>query len=351
MRSKTVAGMAVVAGAFLLVLSVANGQGTSGQSQAAPGAFQLEAPKGLDPVPVPDDNVMTHPKVELGKRLFFDPRLSLDNSTSCASCHDPKTGWSDGQPVSDGVKGKTGTRNAPTVMNAAYNYFQFWDGRSPSLEDQAMHPILNPVEMAMPSMDEVVAKLKKVPGYQEEFGKVFPDGITATNLQKAIAAFERTILSGNAPYDHFEAGDKSALSAAALRGKDLFFGKANCAACHSGPSFTDGGFHNTGVGMDRDNPDVGRETVTHLLGDRGSFKTPTLRDIARTAPYMHDGSLATLEDVINLYDKGGIINDQLDEEMFPLNLTAEEKKDLITFLKEGLASDNYPYVEVPTLPQ
>jgi cytochrome c peroxidase len=218
------------------------------------------------------------------------------------------------------------------------------------LEGQALGPIQNPIEMDM-KLDDCVAKLNAIQGYRKQFQAVFGTDVTSEGVSKAIASFERTILSGNAPHDKFQAGDKSALSEAAQRGRKLFFGKANCSACHSGPNFSDFAFHNIGVGMDKAEPDIGRQSETKLLGDRGAFKTPTLREIARTAPYMHDGSLKTLEDVVEYYSKGGNPNPQLDEELFPLKLTAEQKVDLVTLLKEGLSSEDYPDVEPPPLPE
>jgi len=327
-----------------LGLGMVRGAFAQGQSTAP-----FPVPLGLKPVPVPADNPMTPEKVALGKQLYFDPRLSVDDTISCASCHDPKKGWSNGERFATGVRGQVGGRNAPTIINAAYSELQFWDGRARLLEGQALGPIQNPIEMDH-KLEDCVAKLNKISGYREQFRKVFGTDVTAENLAKAIAAFERTVLSGNAPYDRFKAGDTKALSEAAQRGMKVFFGKGHCSACHSGPNFSDFAFHNIGVGMDKPNPDLGRYEVTKKLGDRGAFKTPTLREIARTGPYMHDGSLATLEEVVEYYNKGGVPNPQLDEEIFPLNLTADEKADLVTFLKEGLSSPDYPDIAPPPLP-
>ncbi len=312
--------------------------------------FRLVVPKGLPPVPVPKDNPLTAAKIELGRQLYFDGRLSGDDTVSCASCHDPTKGYSNGEQFATGVGGKKGGRNSPTIINAAYNRFQFWDGRAGSLEEQALGPIQNPIEMNM-TLEEVVAKLNAIEGYRKQFRKVFGTDVTADGIAKAIASFERTVLSGDAPYDRFQAGDRSALSPAAQRGMKLFFGRAVCSSCHSGPNFTDNGFHNIGIGMDKPNPDLGRYLVTKLEGDKGSFKTPTLREIAKTAPYMHDGSLKTLEEVVEHYNKGGIDNPYLDEEIFPLRLTEQEKKDLVTFMVEGLSSPSYPLVKPPKLPK
>ncbi|MEQ8785517.1 MAG: cytochrome c peroxidase [Pirellulaceae bacterium] len=307
-------------------------------------------PLGLKKVPVRPDNPLTEEKVELGKQLYFDPRLSADNTVSCASCHDPKKGWSNDDAVATGIGGQKGGRSAPTIINSGYQYFQFWDGRAKHVEGQALGPIENPIEMNMP-LDNLVEKLNKIEGYREQFQKVFGTDVTADGIAKAIGAFERTVLSGNAPYDRYQAGDKDALSEAAQRGMVVFFNKAQCVGCHAGPNFTDGGFHNIGVGMDQKEPDAGRQAISGLLGDRGSFKTPTLREIGRTAPYMHDGSLKTLQDVVEYYNKGGNKNPQLDEAIFPLNLSDQQKADLITFLKEGLSSPDYPDVAPPPLPK
>lgn len=308
-------------------------------------------PLGLKPLKFPADNPHQSEKVELGKQLYFDPRLSNDNTVSCATCHDPKKGWSNGEAVATGIGGQQGGRSAPTILNAAYSHFQFWDGRAQGLEGQALGPIENPIEMGM-DLDKLVVKLNNIEGYRQQFRQVFGTDVTKEGIAKAIAAFERTILSGDAPYDRFKAGDTSALSPAAQRGMKVFFNKANCSACHSGHSFTDFAFHNLGVGLSKaENADLGRYEISKLEGDRGAFKTPTLRDIARTAPYMHDGSLKTLEEVVDYYDKGAHPNPQLDEEIFPLKLTAEEKADLVTFLKEGLTSSKYPNVEPPVLPK
>ncbi len=307
-------------------------------------------PAGLKVVKSPSDNPLTAAKVELGKQLYFDPRLSRDNTVSCASCHDPKKGWSNDDRFATGIGGQKGGRSAPTIINSCYQQFQFWDGRAIELEGQALGPIQNPIEMNM-TLEELVPKLNKIEGYRKQFQQVFSTDVTSDGIAKAIACFERTVLSGDAQYDRFKAGDKTALSEAAQRGLQVFFNKASCSACHAGSNFTDGGFHNVGVGIDDAEPDVGRYSVTKLLGDRGSFKTPTLREIARTAPYMHDGRFATLEEVVEHYDKGGTPNPQLDEEIFPLKLTDQQKADLVTFLKEGLSCEDYPEVEPPELPK
>ncbi len=323
---------------------------TAQEDKAGPSASAFDVPAGLPAIPYPKDNPQTEAKVNLGKQLFFDKRLSADDTISCASCHDPEKGWSNGEAVATGVGGKKGGRSAPTIINSAYTRLHFWDGRAKSLEDQALGPIQNPIEMKM-TLDEVVKKLNGIPGYKKEFQEVFGTDVTSDGIAKAIGAYERTIVSGDAPYDRFKAGQKDALSEPAQRGMELFFGKAQCSSCHVGANFTDNAFHNVGVGMDKKEPDLGREAISGLGGDKGSFKTPTLREIARTAPYMHDGSLKTLEDVVEHYDKGGVPNTWLDEAIFPLKLTDQEQKDLVTFMKEGLSSESYPNDKAPKLPE
>lgn len=322
--------------------------------------YQLQVPLGLKAPKIPKDNPLTAEKIALGKQLYFDKRLSADNTVSCASCHDPQKGWSNGEATAAGIRGQRGGRSSPTVLNASYQTrHTFWDGRAKqtstlgknALESQALGPIENPIEMGI-KLDELIPKLNKIEGYRSQFQAIFGTDVTADGIAKAIASFERTVLSGNAPYDRFKAGDANALSESAQRGWKLFSNKASCTNCHAGSNFTDQAFHNLGIGMNKEEPDLGRFAVTKLAGDRGRFKTPTLRDIARTAPYMHDGSLATLEEVVDFYDKGGIANPNLDDEdIFPLHLSDDEKQDLVNFLKEGLASDDYPNVAPPELPE
>jgi cytochrome c peroxidase len=307
--------------------------------------FGFDGP--LPPVPVPPANPQTDAKIRLGKQLFFDPRLSADNTISCATCHDPKTGWANHGKVDTGIGGKTGTRNSGSVVDAAYMQFQFWDGRAASLEEQALGPIHNPIEMGE-TLENVVAKLQAVPGYAEQFQSVFGACVTAERIADAIAAFERTIVTGPSPYDRYAAGERDAISAKAREGADLFNGKAHCSSCHSGPVFSDQSFHNIGIGMDKPNPDLGREAITKKRSDRGRFKTPGLRNVAATFPYLHDGSEQSLRDVLDLYDRGGIPNPDLDPLMVPLALTADEKQALVAFL-ESLTGPT-PQVEPPELP-
>ena len=315
-----------------------------------PTAVTFKSPSGLPDILHPADNPHLAEKVELGKQLFFDARLSSTGKVSCASCHDPEKGWSNGEAVATGVDGLKGGRSAPTVINTALQSLQFWDGRAGTLEEQALGPIQNPIEMNT-TLPEAVKRLNAIPGYKAQFKKIFGTEVTAEAIGKAIAAFERTVLSGDAPYDRYTAGDAKALSPAAERGRALFFGAARCSSCHSGPNFTDNAFHNIGVGMDHETPDAGRFAISKLEGDTGAFKTPTLREIAKTAPYMHDGHLKTLEEVVEYYNKGGTQNAYLDEEIFELKLTKAQVADVVTFMKEGLSSTSYPLVKPPKLPE
>lgn len=290
-------------------------------------------PLGLFPVRYPADNPYSAEKAELGKLLYFDTRLSADNTVSCASCHHPDHGFTDGRPVSSGIRAQKGGRSAPTVINRAYGQLQFWDGRAKSLEDQAGGPMQNPIEMGN-THASVVKTVASIAGYREQFKRVFgTEDVNIDLVTKAIATYERTVLSGNSPYDRYKAGNKKALTEAQVRGMNVFFDKAKCDQCHEGINFTLNSFHNLGVGTDKPNPDAGRFDVTKDPKDWGAFKTPGLRDIARTAPYMHDGSIATLEEVVEYYDKGGVPNKNLDEKIKPLKLTAQDKKDLVEFLK------------------
>jgi cytochrome c peroxidase len=241
-----------------------------------------------------------------------------------------------------------GGRNSGTIIDSGYMNFQFWDGRALSLEEQALGPIHNPIEMGE-TLENVVRKLNAIPGYKEQFQAVFGTDVNTDGIAKAIAAFERTIVSGPSPYDRQLMGDETALSAAAQRGMRLFNGKGHCISCHSGPSFSDQSFHNLGVGMDRKDPDRGRFDHTKNPADTGKFKTPTLRNVAMTPPYLHDGSAKTLRDVVDLYDRGGVPNPHLDRLMLPLTLTAREKDDLVAFL-EALTGP-VPVVAVPGFPE
>jgi cytochrome c peroxidase len=302
----------------------------------------IKAPLGLPPVPVPVDNPPTVQTIALGRKLFYDPRLSKDNTVSCASCHNPNLGFSDGRRIAQGIGGLLGMRNTPTLLNAAYSPIQFWDGRAASLEAQSAFPIANPLEMNQPH-EVSVSKIGKDLAYKAEFAQAFgPGRVTLGIIQKSLASFERTLLSGNSPFDQYQyGGNKQALTPAAIHGLAIFTDpkRGNCAVCHTIDTryalFTDGKFHNTGAGVNGagDFTDVGRFGQTKLEADKGEFKTPTLRNVALTAPYMHDGSLKTLKDVVDFYAGGGNSNPGLDKEMKSLNLSAQDRADLVTFLE------------------
>jgi cytochrome c peroxidase len=319
---------------------------TGGELKAPLTAAAIKIPLGLQPIPWPKNNPYSPAKWELGRALYFDTRLSADNTISCASCHSPKMGFTDQAPNSQGIKGQRGDRSAPTVINRAYSLAQFWDGRAGTLEDQAVGPMANPIEMGH-SHENIVKFIKGNAGYRAMFKAAFgTDDIDISHAGMAIATFERTVLSGNSPYDKYKAGNKNAMTAAQVRGMDIFINKAKCDQCHEGVNFTLNAYHNLGVGMDKPNPDTGRYKVTGKDEDWGAFKTPTLRDIANTAPYMHDGSLKTLEEVVEYYDKGGNPNKNLDEKMKPLKLTAAEKKDLVEFMK-ALSGEGWQHLVAP----
>jgi cytochrome c peroxidase len=308
---------------------------------------------------IPPDNPMSAEKIKLGEALYFDKRLSADGTVSCATCHDPASAFTDRNATAIGVRSGLGARNAPTVLNAMFSGTLFWDGRTRTLEDQAMQPLVNPAEMGMQDYDAVVARAASVPDYVERFRRVFKSDVTIKNIARAIAAFERTQLSGNSPFDRFIAGNVNAITAAQKSGWKLFRGKAQCIQCHAfsrrAPFFTDFDFHNTGVSTKNRNfeklvrevgtkevsklshaedfSDLGRFLVTRQAKDIGAFKTPTLRDIELTAPYMHEGSQKTLLDVVRFYNRGGDVNPHLDKRMRPLNLTDEEMNSLVEFMR------------------
>jgi cytochrome c peroxidase len=302
----------------------------------------------LPAVPVPPDNPQTDAKIRLGAQLYFDTRLSADNTISCATCHAPATDWANHNPTDTGIRGQKGGRNSGTILDAAYMKYQFWDGRAGSLEEQALGPIHNPIEMGE-TLENVVRKLNAIPGYKAQFNEVFGTDATTDGIAKAIASFERTVISGPSPYDRWLAGEEDAMSAPAVRGMKIFNGKGHCTPCHSGPAFSDQSFHNLGVGMDKPNPDLGREAHTKKQKDRGKFKTPGLRNVALTYPYLHDGSEKTLLGVIDLYDRGGVPNPHLDPLVLPLHLTVQEKQDLVAFL-EALTGPP-PDIRPPKLPE
>lgn len=332
--------------------SRATAEGTAAPGKQGPAPYTLTIPFGLDAAAgyIPADYPLTQDKVELGKLLFFDTRLSQNNTVSCASCHIPQLAWTDGQQVGIGIHRQPATRNTQTIVNRLYSKAQLWHGKSPSLEAQAINPIHKPVRMGMPSYEAEVAKLNDIKGYRERFQKVFGTDVTLDGLAKAIAAFERTILSGNSPADRFDmGGEERAISESAKRGLALFQGKARCTRCHSGFNFTDEQFHNLGIDWDGDQIDVGRYKVSKDPEDIGAFKTPTLREISLTAPYMHDGRFATLEEVIEFYDQGGLQNPHLSNLMVPLSLTEQEKTDLVEYMRalNGEGWQVAPPVEFP----
>jgi cytochrome c peroxidase len=299
---------------------------------AGPPGVAPKEPLGLLPITWPKDNPYSAAKAELGRTLYFDKRLSADGTVSCASCHDPKYAFTDGAPVSTGIRGQKGGRSAPTVINRAWSLAQFWDGRVPTLEAQAVGPMANPIEMGN-THEAIVANLNGIGGYRAMFKAAFDtDQINIALVAKAIATFERTVMSGDSPYDRWKAGRPNAMPAAAVRGYHVFQ-KAQCDACHEGANFTSNMYSNIGVGIDKPEPDLGRFVVTKDDGDWGAFKTPTLREIEHTGPYMHDGSLKTLEEVVDYYDKGGTPNKNLDAHIKPRHLTAAEKADLVAFMK------------------
>ncbi len=304
----------------------------------------------LPPVPVPVDNPQSSRKILLGKQLYFDTRLSKNNTISCATCHNPAMGWSDIGPTSTGIHGQKGLRRAPPVSNAAYSPLQFWDGRASSLEEQAEGPMQNPVEMGN-TLDNVVKTLNGIPGYVREFKQVFgTTPITIDQVAKAIASFERTVVTTDSRYDRYLSGNKNALTPLEKEGLAVFNGKGRCAVCHSGQALSDGKFHNLGAGKAGASADTGRYAVTHDPRDMGAFKTPTLRDVALRPPYMHDGSEKTLESVVDFYNKGGMKNPGLDPLITPLGLSPEETKALVAFMKTALISLNPEVAGVKPLP-
>ena len=335
--------------------------------------LKVRLPMGLDKgaagIVIPEDNPLTRAKIELGRQLYFDPRLSRDGTVSCASCHHPDKGYAFDTQFGVGVKGQEGGRNSPVSYNRILSGPQFWDGRADSLEAQAVGPIANPIEMGF-THDECVERLETIEGYRIQFEKIFPDsGVTIDNVGKAIASFERVVVTGPSPADYYEPvllvesqfpelvkdleafeeedpdsfdfymeavenSEKNPMSEAAIRGRKLFFDKrSNCSTCHTGANFSDEQYHNLGVGMDTEKPDLGRFDQTKEDKDRGAFKTPTIRNVALTAPYMHDGSQKTLEEVVEWYAKGGHANDHLSDKVKKLDLTDQEKSDLVAYMK------------------
>jgi len=351
--------------------------------------LEVKLPKGISGaaanIYIPADNPLTKAKVELGRQLYFDRRLSSDNTISCADCHHPDEGYARNTQFGVGVEGQTGNRNSPVSYNRILTKAQFWDGRAESLEAQAIGPIANPIEMG--NTHEVAVKdLRAIPGYVMQFKSIFGDEpLTIEMVGKAIAAFERTLVTGPSAYDYYEPlrnferafaddledldalkeddedlydqymaikklSDSKPMSESARRGRTLFFDtkKTNCTACHAGANFADEKYHNLGVGMDVQKPDLGRYEVTKKDEDRGAFKTPTLRNVALSPPYMHDGSQKTLLEVVEWYAKGGHPNEHLSKDIRKLDLTPQDKADLVQFM-EALNGD-FPKVETSRLP-
>jgi cytochrome c peroxidase len=330
---------------------------------------QTGLPTAATHAAIPLDNPQTAEKVALGQLLFFDARLSADETIACSTCHDPARAFSDGKPVSSGIGGRVGQRNAPTILNALYNTTQFWDGRAATLEQQAALPIINSVEMGQPNLDAAVARIATIPEYQQGFRKAFGSAPDGRNLVRAIAAYERTQVAYDSPFDHYIAGERNAIGAAAQRGWELFNDRGRCNKCHAlsenkrdATNFTDNDFHNVGVLIVRHNvvalaqqarqllasgdtaaidraaiqtemSALGRFLVTKKESDVAAFKTPNLRNLLLTAPYFHDGSQATLWDVVDHYNKGaGLQNPYLDADIVPLALSERDIDDMVAFL-------------------
>ncbi len=299
--------------------------------------------------PPPANNQTTEARVTLGKVLFFDPRLSGSNWISCATCHNPALGWADGLATAVGHNMTTLSRASPTVLNTAYNKFQFWDGRVRSLEAQALGPIVSDTEMHQ-DMDELVEELQAIDGYAPLFDAAYPgEGISGSVISRALAAYQRTLLTTDAPFDLWVNGDDSALSSAAQRGFALFEGKARCSVCHHDFNFQDDGFHNIGL-PNQGEQDPGRYAVRPIRVVMGAFKTPTLRELSRTAPYMHNGAFQSLREVIEHYNSGGEPVEGLSPMMQPLGLSEQDVDDLLVFL-DSLNSNNPLTETIPVLPQ
>ena len=382
--------LAVWACVAVLIIIIHAGAANTASTKAAqppiPRAGPLAQPRALQQVGlpvdhtravIPPDNPQTPEKIALGQKLFFDGRLSADGTVACASCHNPERAFTDGKPTSIGIQSRVGQRNAPTILNALYNKTQFWDGRAKTLEDQAALPIVNSIEMGQPNLTAAITRIAAVDEYQQAFSKVFSRPASGPDLLRAIASYERSLVSFNSPFDRFIAGDKNAIDAAAQRGWDLFNTRARCNKCHALTEtkrdvtlFTDNDFHNIGIGIIRHNvvalarqaeqliksgdtaaidraaiqtdmSALGRFLITKKESDIASFKTPGLRNLLVTGPYFHDGSQVTLWDVMDHYNKGdGLQNPYLDEDIQPLALKETDIDDLVAFLA-SLTSDDY----------
>jgi cytochrome c peroxidase len=283
--------------------------------------------------PIPPGNPQTRAKIELGRMLFLDKRLSNDNSLSCASCHDPSKAYSDGRAKAVGINQTILSRRTPSLLNSAYNPVQFWDGRANSLEEQALGPMLGKNEMGIPGPRTLLVRVQEIPDYRRRFRDVFERDVSLQDLQRAIAAFERTLVTPDSAFDRYGNGDKRALTDQQKRGLILFIGKASCSQCHNGPNFTDNKFH--GLGLlpgERGDPDLGHFTVSRSPADRHAFKTPSLRSVTQQSHFMHNGSIASLAQVIDFYDDGGGGGSK-SKLLFKLHLTDAEQGDLLAFLQ------------------
>ncbi len=353
-------------------------------------ALEITLPKGIDQASAQitgiKENPMTRAKIELGRQLYFDTRLSADDTISCASCHDPNEGWARHTQFGIGIRDQTGGRNTPISYNRILSGAQFWDGRSPSVEAQAVGPIASPIEMGN-THEAVVKTIAAIEGYKIQFDAIFgKDQVNIDNVGKLLATFERTIVTGPSPYDYYvdvdkflkgyslktkediaefkedepedyedyakakKVSDANPISESAIRGMKLFFSeKTNCTACHAGANFTDEKYHNLGIGMDKKEPDVGRFKVSKKEEDTGAFKTPTIRNVELSAPYMHDGTLKSLEEVVEWYAKGGGANKHLSKKIKKLELTKQDKADLVAFMKA--CTGDFPKIETGRLPE
>lgn len=349
---KFILSLAVAFTTFVGITACQNQEVAQKDSPQETESYHLDIPLGLENLEpqIPADNPLTAEKVALGKQLYFDTRLSKNRTVACVSCHNPRLGFADGMAVSTGINGQKGGRSAPTIINRVFSQEQFWDGRAATLEEQAKGPIANPIEMGF-THELAAERIGSIDGYRKQFKVTFgTEKVSIDRIAKAIAAYERTIMSGNAPYDQYQAGDSTAMSPSAVRGMELFMGQARCASCHAGPNFTDELYHNIGIGADKTNPDPGRFAVTNQQRNQGAFKTPTLRDIALTAPYFHDGSAQTLMEVVDYYNEGGTAAEHLDPLMTPLDLNEQEEKDLVAFM-ESLTGEISLNALAPSLPQ
>lgn len=344
-----VLGLAVAA--LVSATGVAHAGPVDGAAQGVPAPGAGDKVWILGKAPDAADNPVTPAKVELGKALFFDPRLSGNGTVSCASCHNPALGWSDGLKTGVGINGTVLGRATPTIVNVAYNTQFMWDGRKKSLEDQALGPMKTPEEMKT-DFSAAVHLLGSVDGYVAMFNKAFPgESIGEETIAKAIAAFERTVVSMDSRFDRWLAGNRKAITAQEYRGYQVFNdpNRGNCAKCHGGSNFTDNGYHNIGLKPLDGKADEGRFKIKAIASMKGAFKTPTLRDIALTAPYFHDGSATTLMEVVEHYNRGGDDKSNLSKDIRPLNLTTTEKGDLVAFMT---ALNGRPIaVAIPALPQ